>query len=27
MNMGWCLNCHNQQSNASQLRDCAVCHR
>jgi c(7)-type cytochrome triheme protein len=27
MNMGWCLNCHNQQSRAAQLRDCVVCHR
>lgn len=27
MNMGWCLGCHNQQSRAAQLRDCAVCHR
>lgn len=27
MNMGWCLSCHNQQSNASQLKDCVVCHR
>lgn len=27
MHMGWCLNCHNQQSNADQLRDCVVCHR
>lgn len=27
MNMGWCLNCHNQQPNADQLKDCVVCHR
>ena len=27
MNMGWCLRCHNQQPNADQLKDCAVCHR
>jgi c(7)-type cytochrome triheme protein len=27
MNMGWCLNCHNQQSRAAQLKDCVVCHR
>jgi c(7)-type cytochrome triheme protein len=27
MNMGWCLGCHNQQPNALQLNDCAVCHR
>jgi c(7)-type cytochrome triheme protein len=27
MNMGWCLRCHNQQSNAVQLKDCLVCHR
>jgi hypothetical protein len=27
MNMGWCLNCHSQQSNAPQLRDCVVCHK
>ena len=27
MNMGWCLNCHNDQPNAPQLRDCVVCHR
>jgi hypothetical protein len=26
MNMGWCLRCHTQQSNAAQLRDCIVCH-
>jgi len=27
MNMGWCLDCHNQQPNAGQLKDCVVCHR
>ena len=27
MNMGWCLNCHNQQPNAEQLNDCNVCHK
>lgn len=27
MNMGWCLDCHSQQPNAPQLRDCVVCHR
>ena len=27
MNMGWCLDCHEQQSNAGQLRDCIVCHQ
>jgi c(7)-type cytochrome triheme protein len=27
MNMGWCLGCHEQQSNATQLKDCVVCHR
>jgi hypothetical protein len=27
MNMGWCLNCHNDQPNAPQLRECVVCHR
>jgi c(7)-type cytochrome triheme protein len=27
MNMGWCLNCHEQQSNANQLRDCVICHQ
>lgn len=27
MNMGWCLRCHTQQSNAAQLRDCIVCHQ
>jgi hypothetical protein len=27
MNMGWCLSCHEQQSNAAQLRDCVVCHQ
>jgi c(7)-type cytochrome triheme protein len=27
MNMGWCLDCHNQQPNADQLKDCSVCHK
>jgi c(7)-type cytochrome triheme protein len=27
MNMGWRLSCHNQQPNATQLKDCVVCHR
>jgi hypothetical protein len=27
MNMGWCLDCHNKQPNAAQLRDCGVCHK
>jgi hypothetical protein len=27
MNMGWCLDCHEQQSNAVQLKDCIVCHQ
>lgn len=27
MNMGWCLSCHEQQSNAQQLLDCVVCHQ
>ncbi len=27
MNMGWCLECHQQQPNADQLRDCVVCHK
>jgi c(7)-type cytochrome triheme protein len=27
MNMGWCLNCHEQQPNGEQLKDCVVCHR
>jgi c(7)-type cytochrome triheme protein len=27
MNMGWCLDCHNQQPNAEQLKDCSVCHK
>jgi c(7)-type cytochrome triheme protein len=27
MNMGWCLDCHDQQPNATQLKDCVVCHR
>ncbi len=26
MNMGWCLDCHQQQPNARQLTDCVVCH-
>jgi len=27
MNMGWCLDCHEQQPNAGQLRDCVICHQ
>jgi c(7)-type cytochrome triheme protein len=27
MNMGWCLNCHEKQPNAAQLKDCIVCHQ
>jgi c(7)-type cytochrome triheme protein len=27
MNMGWCLDCHQTQPNASQLRDCIICHK
>lgn len=27
MNMGWCLNCHQQQPNASRLIECEICHR
>ena len=27
MTMGWCLDCHNQQHNADQLKDCNVCHK
>lgn len=27
MNMGWCLDCHEKQPNADQLRDCQVCHQ
>ncbi len=27
MNMGWCLDCHEAQPNAHQLRDCVVCHQ
>jgi hypothetical protein len=27
MNMGWCLDCHEKQPNASQLKDCVICHR
>jgi c(7)-type cytochrome triheme protein len=27
INMGWCLDCHNQQPNSAQLRDCVVCHQ
>jgi hypothetical protein len=27
MDMGWCLDCHEQQANAHQLRDCVVCHQ
>ncbi|MEJ2263198.1 MAG: cytochrome c3 family protein [Anaerolineales bacterium] len=27
MDMGWCLDCHELQDNAQQLRDCVVCHQ
>ncbi len=27
MDMGWCLDCHDQQPNKTQLRDCVVCHQ
>ncbi len=27
MNMGWCLNCHEKQPNAAQLKDCVICHQ
>jgi hypothetical protein len=27
MNMGWCLDCHEQQPNVDQLRECVVCHQ
>jgi hypothetical protein len=27
MDMGWCVDCHRQQPNASQLLDCVVCHQ
>lgn len=27
MTMGWCLNCHDKQPNADQLKDCVICHR
>jgi hypothetical protein len=27
VNMGWCLNCHEKQPNAEQLKDCVVCHK
>jgi hypothetical protein len=27
MNMGWCLSCHEKQPNATQLKDCVICHR
>jgi hypothetical protein len=27
MHMGWCLDCHSQQPNADQLRECDVCHK
>jgi len=27
MNMGWCLDCHEKQPNADQLKDCIVCHK
>ena len=26
MNMGWCLDCHEKQPNAQQLKDCVICH-
>ena len=26
LNMGFCLDCHEKQPNAEQLKDCAVCH-
>jgi hypothetical protein len=27
MDMGWCLDCHEQQPNAVQLKNCIVCHQ
>jgi c(7)-type cytochrome triheme protein len=27
MDMGWCLDCHEQQANAVQLKNCMVCHQ
>lgn len=27
MNMGWCLDCHEEQPNLEQLKDCIICHR
>jgi hypothetical protein len=27
INMGWCLDCHDEQENAQQLADCIVCHQ
>ncbi len=27
MNMGWCLSCHEQQPNATQLTECITCHQ
>jgi hypothetical protein len=27
MDMGWCLDCHQQQTNAMQLKDCSICHQ
>ncbi len=27
MNMGWCLNCHEQQPDAQYLIECDICHR
>ena len=27
MDMGFCLDCHEQQSNAEELKDCLVCHQ
>lgn len=26
INMGWCLSCHQQEPNALELMDCAICH-
>jgi hypothetical protein len=27
MTMGWCVTCHQQQTNARQLTDCITCHQ
>jgi hypothetical protein len=27
MNMGFCLSCHEQQTNAKQLMECSTCHK